>query len=420
MERENLITPEYGPLHGLRVLASGIATAGPFTARCLGDLGAEVIKIETPGVGDSARMGVRHSSGIVPKWDSLDRNCMSLELNLNFDKYPEAKEVFVDLCSQCDIWVNSIPNIGKHGATDELALQVNPRLIINHITGFGLPQNGGDPAYLGRACLDPVGQAFSGLAAMNGMPDGPYITANPLINDAVTAAMSVIGILTAHYNMLKTGKGQVVDTSMFESAAYMMTFHWANQLNAAGNYKRNGPLGFLFPFGYYEAGDGEWISIGVFGVNMWKKFTKLMNVTEEEFPYEVTCNKTDPERVAALDKIWQAWLKERTAEQAEKELAAAGLSASVIMKADGAVKHPHWNARGDFIKLKDQTNGVEITDFATAPKFCGTPIDYGQYKAAPVLGQHTDEILSKILGYSVEKIDELKNTGAVAASMISK
>lgn len=93
--RNELITPEYGPLHGMRVMLSGSALAGPWTARMMGDYGAEIIKIETPKVGDTSRSGPRHPSGIVPKWDSIDRNTMSLELNLNFEKYPDAKDLLI-------------------------------------------------------------------------------------------------------------------------------------------------------------------------------------------------------------------------------------------------------------------------------------------------------------------------------------
>lgn len=164
--RSNPITPEYGPLHGLRVMLTGVAFAGPFAARWLGDMGAEIIKIEIPGSGDTSRIGRRTETGVVPKWISLGRNMNSFEFNMNFDKVPESKEVFVDLVKQCDIWINSVPNIGKHGPTDELAMSANPKLVIVHVTGYGLKQNGGVDRYLGKPCVDPVGQAFSGLAAM--------------------------------------------------------------------------------------------------------------------------------------------------------------------------------------------------------------------------------------------------------------
>ena len=420
--RNELITPEYGPLHGMRVMLSGSALAGPWTARMMGDYGAEIIKIETPKVGDTSRSGPRHPSGIVPKWDSIDRNTMSLELNLTFEKYPDAKEVFVDLCKQCDVWVNNIPGISKHGATDELALEANPKLIICHTTGFGMPENGGDPAYLGRPCLDTVGQAFSGLAAMNGMPDGPYITANPIMNDVIAATMGVVGIMIAYYNMLKTGKGQVIDNSMYETAAYFQNYYWAIQLNGGGQYQRGGALSpTYFPFGNYQAGDGEWVAVGVFGANLWKKFVALMGKTVEEYSFDDTgVVGANPEKAAEMDKIWKAWLAEHSAAEVEKIFSENKIPCSQIIKAETAYKHPHWVARKNFITMKDHTNGTEIIDFGAAPHFNGTPIDYSKYQAAPILGEHTDVILSKVLGYSEEKIEALKQAEVVAASLVTK
>lgn len=421
--RENLINPEYGPLYGMRVMLSGSALAGPWTARMMGDYGAEIIKIEPPKTGDTSRVGPRHSSGIVPKWDSLDRNTMSIEMSLNFEKCPEAKEIFVDLCKQCDVWVNNIPGIEKHGATNALALEANPKLVICHTTGYGLAENGGDPAYLGRSCLDTVGQAFSGLTAMNGMPDGPYIPANPIMNDVIAATMGVVGIMVAYYSMLKTGKGQVVDNSMYESAAYFQNYYWAIQLNGGGPYQRGGALNpTYFPFGNYQCGDGEWVAVGVFGTNLWRKFVTLMGKTVEEFSFEGTgvYASAVPEKLEAMEKIWEDWLSKYSAAEVERIFSENGIPASLIMKADMAVKHPHWIARKNFITLKDHTNGTEITDFCAVPHFSGTPIDYSKYQAAPILGEHTDVILTQVLGYSEEKVSNLKESGAVAASLITK
>jgi hypothetical protein len=138
MERKS-ITEAQGPLQGMRVMLTGVAFAGPAAARWLGDMGAEIIKIEVPGVGDTSRIGRRvNEAGSVPKWISLGRNMNSFEFNMNFSKAPESRQVFCDLVKECDIWINSVPSIGKHGATDELAQDANPRLVIVHVTGFGL------------------------------------------------------------------------------------------------------------------------------------------------------------------------------------------------------------------------------------------------------------------------------------------
>lgn len=417
--RSNPITPEYGPLHGLRVMLTGVAFAGPFAARWLGDMGAEIIKIEIPGSGDTSRIGRRTEAGVVPKWISLGRNMNSFEFNMNFDKVPESKEVFVDLVKQCDIWINSVPNIGKHGPTDELAMSANPKLVIVHVTGYGLKQNGGVDRYLGKPCVDPVGQAFSGLAAMQGMPDGPYLTANPLVCDITTALFAACGSLAGYYSMLQTGKGQVIDASMYESAAYLMSYHWCEQLNGGGNYKRTGPLNPLWrPFGYYECRDGKWVSVGVWGIGIWKKFCDLMGVSPDDFPYMDTCGQGNPELVKKMDALWLDWLSQHDAAEVERIFMETGIPVSMLNTAEDAYANPHWQARNDFIKIIDATTGGEFVDIATMPRFGGTPCNV--YKGAPLLGQESDAIMKEILGYSAEKIESLKAAGAVAASLTTK
>ena len=416
---DNLITPQYGPLAGVRVLLTGVAFAGPYAARWMGDMGAEIIKVEIPVAGDTSRLGPRLPNGSVPKWLSLARNMNSFEFNMNFDKSPASREVFIDLIKQCDIWINSVPNIGKHGPNDALCHEVNPKLVIVHISGYGLKENGGSERYLGRPCVDPVGQAFSGLAGMQGMPDGPFLTANPLVCDITTSIVAVGGALAAYINAQKTGKGQVVDAAMYESAGLLMNYQWCEQLNMGRPYKRSGPLNPLWkPFGYYKCGDGNWVSVGVWGLGIWKKYCGIMGVSDEDFPYMKTCGQEDPALVEKMDKIWQAWLAERSADEVEDAFLAAGIPVSKINSAQDAFNNPHWKNRGDFITMTDPTTGDDVIDFATVPRFGGTPANV--YKAGPLLGQESDAILSKILGYSDEKIKELKEAGAVAASLTTK
>ncbi|HIY84236.1 MAG TPA: CoA transferase [Candidatus Rubneribacter avistercoris] len=418
--RDNLIGQEFGPLHGVRVMLTGVAFAGPFAARWLGDMGAEIIKIEIPGAGDTSRIGKRvGDAGVVPKWISLGRNMNSFELDTNFNRHPESKAVFEDLVKQCDIWINSVPNIGKHGPTDEVAFAANPKLVIAHVTGYGLPENGGDDRLLGRTCADPVGQAFSGLAAMQGMPDGPYLTANPILCDIVTAYQAACGALAGYVSALHSGEGQVVDVAMYESAAYLMSYHWCSQLNGEGLYRRTGPINQLWrPFGYYRCKDGEWVAVAVWGLNMWPKFCGLMGMDVEEYPYMETCGQDDPEKTARMESLWDEYCAKHTATEVENALMELGIPTSKLNNAEDAFNHPHWQARNDFIKIKDVTSGEDFVDIATAPKFNGTPCTV--YKGAPLLGQETELVLRNILGYEDARIADLKESGAVASSLITK
>ncbi len=417
--RSEPIIETYGPLQGVRVMLTGVAFAGPFACRWLGDMGAEVIKIEVPKVGDNTRIGRRTETGVVPKWISMGRNMNSIEFSMNFTKSPASKQVFIDLVKQCDIWINSVPNIGKHGPSDELACEANPKISIVHITGYGLPENGGIARYLGKPCVDPIGQAFSTLASMQGMPDGPYLPANPMLCDIITGMVAACAGLAAYTNAQKTGQGQVVDASMYESAAYALSYTWCTQLNGEGDYERSGPLNQLWrPFGYYQCKDGRWVGVGVWGLGIWGKFCNLMNVTEEEFPYMDTCGQGNPELVAKMDKLWLQWLSEHTADEVEDLFIEIGIPVSTIQRASDAIKNPHWLARNDFVQVQDATTGDYFTDLAPVPKFNGTPCNV--VKGAPLLGGQTDDILAKILGYSPEQIANLKETGAVAASLITK
>lgn len=418
MKREPMIE-KFGPLQGVRVLSTGVAFAGPFACRWLGDMGAEIIKIEIPQKGDSSRVGRRTPTGVVPKWISMGRNMNSLEFNMDFAKCPEAKQVFIDLVKQCDIWVNSVPNIGKKGATDALVFAANPKMVIVHVTGYGLAQNGGIERYLGKPCVDPIGQAFSTMASMQGMPDGPFLTANPILCDIITAMQAACAGLAAYVSARETGVGQVVDASMYECAAYALSYHWCSQLNGEGNYERSGPLNQLWrPFGYYKCKDARWIAVGVWGPGIWKKFCDLMQVSEDDFPYMDTCGQGNPACVEKMDALWLAWLAAHTADEVEETFLNIGIPVSTLQTAEDALKNPHWQARNDFVQVEDATTGDSFVDIATAPKFCGTPCTV--IKGAPLLGGQTDAVLTKILGYTEAQIAELKTAGAVAASLTTK
>jgi crotonobetainyl-CoA:carnitine CoA-transferase CaiB-like acyl-CoA transferase len=198
-----------------------------------------------------------------------------------------------------------------------------------------------------------------------------------------------------------------------------MGYHWCSQLNGEGLYQRSGPLNQLWrPFGYYQCSDGQWVAVGVWGLGAWAKFCSLMEVSVEDFPYMATCGQDDPQKVAAMDALWQQYRDAHTAAEVEEAFTALGLPVSKINNARDAFDHPHWQARGDFITITDVTSGEDFHDIATAPRFLGTPCD--TYKGAPLLGQETDQVMAEVLGYSQTRIDSLKQAGAIAASLTTK
>lgn len=212
-ERKSLI-PEYGPFAGMRIIDTGSLVAMPFAATLLADFGAEVIHIERPGVGDTLRVlapfAKEDGKTVSTSWAQDGRNKLSLSLELNL-KHPEVKELFYGLIKEADVFMENMVWLEKLGIRDEDLLAVNPRLIIAHISGYGNPAFGGLPEYCDRASYDMIGQAFSGWMGLNGEKDGDPVVGKPWLNDFTSAYAAVFGVLAAYINVLKTGKGQVVD-----------------------------------------------------------------------------------------------------------------------------------------------------------------------------------------------------------------
>lgn len=219
--------------------------------------------------------------------------------------------------------------------------------------------------------------------------------------------------------MLQTGKGQVIDASMYESAAYLMSYHWCEQLNGGGNYKRTGPLNPLWrPFGYYECRDGKWVSVGVWGIGIWKKFCDLMGVSPDDFPYMDTCGQGNPELVKKMDAL----------------LARLGSASTTPPRSSASSWRPAPRLHAEHRRGRlcqpalagpqrlHQDNRRHHRRRVRGPRHHAalrrTPCNV--YKGAPLLGQESDAIMKEILGYSAEKIESLKAAGAVAASLTTK
>jgi crotonobetainyl-CoA:carnitine CoA-transferase CaiB-like acyl-CoA transferase len=309
----------YGPLKGVRVLETGQSLAGPGATKWLGDFGAEIIKVERPAIGDLMRAGFR-KNGVVPKWISLARNKLSIEFEMDFIKYPEAKDLFIDLVKNVDIWLNAVPGIAKKGATDELALEANPKLVIVHLTGYGIERFGGAKGYSGRAMMDLLTQAFTGFMFFQGSEGDTPVGAKPNLSDLISGQAAVFGALCGYINAQKTGKGQVIDASMYEAMGHAFDFQYAMAL-CGQRFARTGcrdPLYLLF--GIFQCKGGSNIVICVVGENNYKKVLELLGTTIEEFPYDGGCIKTNPDISMKMEAKWNAWLAEHTADEVEQIL----------------------------------------------------------------------------------------------------
>ena len=414
-----LFTPVFGPLSGIRVLLNGTVVAAPFTATMMSDFGAEVIALERPKMGgDPARHqqpqikeGDKSISGA---WMQNARNKLSftLETNLNL---PESKEIFLSLIKNSDVWIENMVWIDKLGITDEMLMEVNPKLIICHINGYGTPKFGGDPRQMKRPAYDPLGQSESGWALLQGWPDREPYYAQQYVGDYLIALMAVNGILMAYMNAQKTGKGQIVETSLVEGWMRIMDDNFTLWTEKKFLKQRQGIKQKTYqPGGVFPTQDGKYVNLGSYGKTAYYKILKGFGIDAEKFTYEKAGGSA--EAVASplgqeLDGIFAKFFMEHTAQEAVDICIDNKIGAAVVKSAEDAYNDQHWHMRGDWVKYTDQTLNREVEAFGIIPKMSETPGKI--WRGAPALGQDTERILTDLLDYSASEIEALKGKGVI-------
>ena len=414
-----LFVPEFGPLCGIRVLLNGTVVAAPFAATMMSDFGAEVIALERPKVGgDPARHqkpqithGDRSISG---SWMQNSRNKLSFSLETNLN-VAESKEIFLSLIKNSDIWIENMVWLNKLGISDERLLQVNPRLVICHISGFGTSGFGGEAKHINRPGYDPLGQAESGWSLLQGWPDREPYYAQQYVGDYLNGLFAVSGILMAYMNAQKTGKGQSIEVSLTEGWMRVMDDNFTLWTEKKFLKQRQGIKQATYqPGGIFPTKDGKYINLGSYGKAAYEKVLKGFGIDIELFSYEKAGGSA--EAVASplgqkLDATFQKFFLEHTADEALEICIANKIGAAVVRDARDVYEQEHWRKRGDWITYTDQTLNKEIEAFGFVPKFSETP---GQvWRGAPALGQDTERILRQLLDYSEEEIAAFKGRGVI-------
>lgn len=413
------LIPAFGPLQGMRVLSTGSLVGMPHAANMLADFGAEMIHVERPGVGDTYRkLAPLVDEGercIGASWiqDARNRLSMTLELNL---KIPESKEIFLGLITNADIWFENLVWLEKFGISDEMCLEVNPRLVIVHVSGFGRPQFGGVPEFCDRGSYDMIGQAASGWMSLIGPPDPdpPYMV-RPWTNDYISGMCAVFGALVGYVHARKTGVGQVIDVAQFEANARLLSDTFVSYLEGGILRQRTGNKTEAFqPYDVYRTQDGRWIALSAFGPAVYERFVRSLGLDPGCYSWDA-CASTR-EAVASsggqeLDRLTKEWISARTAREVEEHMAKHRVPCSLVFNAQDAYEHPHWQGRGNFVTYEDQTLQRSVKAFGIVPKLSETPGLV--WRGAPALGQDTDAVLSTLLGYTQEKIEALRGRGIV-------
>jgi formyl-CoA transferase len=395
-----------GPLADVRVLELGQLLAGPFCGQLLGDLGAEVIKVEDPGRGDPMReWGREKLDGQSLWWPIVARNKRSVTLDV---RTPQGQELFRRLAATADIVVENLRpgTLERWDLGYEALSAVNSRLILVRVTGFG--QTG---PYAHQAGYGSIGEAMGGLRYVTGDPATPPSRVGVSIGDSLAAMFATIGALSALHARSFTGRGQVVDCAIYEAVLAIME-SLVTEYDMAGLVReRTGSiLPNVAPSNAYPTADG---SLVVIGANQDSVFGRLAAAMEQPTLAEderFASHTARGEHQQELDRIISQWTVTLPADGLIDHLRAAGVPVGRIYRAPEMLVDPHFAARESIVRVAHPTLG-ELAMQNVTPRLSSTP---GRIAwCGPELGEDNDEVYRGLLGLSSSAIDELHANGVI-------
>ena len=393
------------PLSGLRVLELGQILAGPFAGAMLAYFGADVVKVEPPGSGDPIRgWRMLDDDGTSLWWRSLGRNkrCVTLDLGA-----PEGQALARRLAARADVLIENFRpgTMEGWGLGPERLCAENPGLVFTRISGFG--QSG---PYAARPGYASVCEAFGGLRHLTGNPGEVPVRANLSLGDSLAGLHALVGILLALEARRRSGRGQVVDASIFESVFNVLE-SVVPEFDRAGAVR--GPSGptvsGIVPSNAYPTADGESV---VIGANNSANFRRLMTVVgraDLAADPELEGNPGRVRRQGEIDEAIARWTGSLAAGAVVEQLVAATVPVSTIYTVADMFADPHYRARGLFESV--EAAGRALTLPAMLPRLAATP--GGTEWAGPELGAHNTEVLCGELGLTATELSELRARGVV-------
>jgi formyl-CoA transferase len=391
-------------LEHLTVIDMTQVMAGPSCCQLLGDLGADVLKVEPVGTGDHTRqsLGQRMPHGESSAFLAVNRNKRSIALDL---KQEAGRDAFYRLVRGADVLVENFrPGVTKRLGVDYPALSaINDRLIYASISGFG--QTG---PYASRPGYDLIAQAMSGLMSVTGDPAGEPAKCGVPVADLSAGLYCAVGILTAYIARERTGRGQYIDTSLYEAALALSVWETA-ELWSTGHVPQ--PLGSVHrmsaPYQALRTKNGH-VTVGANNPRLWQRLCQALEREDLLSDPRFTTNADRMANREALAAELESVLKERDTDEWVALLLDVGVPVGPLRDYQQVCEDPHTLAREMVITMQHPAEG-EIRGLGVPVKFSDTPSQVR--RAAPMLGEHTDEILTA-LGYSPPEIAALRGTGA--------
>ena len=402
-----------GPLTGLKVLDLSRVLAGPFCSMNLGDMGADVIKVERPDGGDDTRkFGPPFINEVSTYYLAINRNKRSIALDLKSER---GKEILWQLIDEADVLLENFRpgTLARLGFDYETCRERNKALIYCSISAFG---HDGEPAWSSRPGYDLIIQGMGGIPSITGQVGGPPSKVGASIADVVAGMNAFTGILLALYAREKTGLGQRVDTSMFDGQVSLLTYLATAFLNTGKVPPRLGNRHLsIAPYSTYEASDG-WLNIAVANDKLWWAFCNTIERADLITNPLFESNTVRVKHVDRLDIELNKALQQETVSTWVERLTEAGIPAGPVLTLDQVLTHAQLQARNMLPQMTHPTAG-EIQMTGIPHRLSETP---GQLRLSPPeLGEHSKEILQE-LGFTKPQICTLESDGIIYSRSITR
>ena len=392
-----------GALHGIRVIELGQLLAGPFCGQLLGDMGADVIKVEPPVTGDPMREWGQGDEKV--NWEVIARNKRSVSANL---RVPEGQALVRRLIAGADVVIENFKpgTMEKWGLGPDALLADNPGLIMARMSGYG--QTG---PYADRAGFGGIGEAMGGWRYIVGEPDRPPSRMGISIGDTLTATYGCMGVLAALHVRHQTGRGQVIDAALYESVLQVMEGLVPEYDRMGLIRERSGSiLKGIAPSNVYRCRDGEFM-IGANKDSLWKRLAQAMGRPElgddPRFATHIARGTNQDE----LDALIDAWTRTLGVDEVEILMAEYSIPAGRVYRAPDMLADPHFQAREAIIEVETERFGP-LKMQSVFPRLSVTPGSVRR-PAPSRVGQHNAEIYGNLLGLDTAELDALTERGVI-------
>jgi formyl-CoA transferase/succinyl-CoA--D-citramalate CoA-transferase len=397
-------TPTAAPLRGVRVLELGAFIAGPFAGQLLGDLGADVVKIEPPGEGDiMRRYGVR-VGGRSLWWPAIARNKRSVAVNL---RHSRGREVVRRVASRCDVVLENFRpgTLARWGMSYAELARENPGVVLVHVSGFG--QTGPRASEPG---FGSIGEAMGGIRHTTGEPDRPPARTGISIGDSLAGLFAVVGTLSALHERHRSGHGQEVDVAIYEAVFALMESTLVDyELGGVVRGRNGGILPDVAPSNAYPTADGHDVVIAANADAVFARLARAMD--RSDLAREYATHEARAARQRWLDEEIARWTETFDADALIVLLQSHEVPVGLINRAPDFFSDPHIAAREMIVRLAGSFD-EPVPMAGVVPKLSRTP---GSIRhVGPSLGAHTDEVLRDLAACAPDELQALRDAGVIA------